>query len=170
MSEPSKKHATARCACGSVELQLIGAPIVSSVCYCDSCQQGSRQIEALPDARPVLDPDGGTAYVLYRKDRMRCSSGAPSLREYRIKEGSPTSRVVATCCNSAMYLTFEKGHWFSVYRGRLQGDVPPVQMRIQTKFRPDNVDLPSDVPSYPAFPVRFLAKLVAARIAMLLRR
>ena len=69
-----------------------------------------------------------------------------------------------------MFLNFEKGHWFSVYRAQFQGDVPPLRMRIHTKFKPENVDVPSDVPSYPTWPLKFVTKLLAARIAMLLRR
>lgn len=136
MSEPQKKDTIVRCSCGSVELEAIGAPIMSTACYCDDCQEGARQIEALPNARPVRDPDGGTAYLLYRKDRIECSRGAQFLQDYKITEKSGTKRVVATCCNSAMFLSFEKGHWFSVYRARFQGDVPPLQMRVQTKSSP----------------------------------
>ena len=67
---------TARCSCGSVEIEALGAPITSAVCYCDSCQAGAREIEALPNAAPVLGPDGGTAYILYRKDRVKYAKGA----------------------------------------------------------------------------------------------
>ena len=72
MSVPSRIGMTASCACGSVELTAIGTPIVSNVCYCGDCQQGSLQIEALSNAGPVRDPDGGTAYMLYRRDRIEC--------------------------------------------------------------------------------------------------
>ena len=65
------------------------------------------------------------------------------MQGHKIRMESATTRVVAACCNSAMFLNFEKGHWFSV---------------------------PSDVPSYSSFPFRFVAKLVAARIAMPLHR
>ena len=41
---------TATCACGRVELEAFGKPIVSTVCYCDDCQKGADQIEALPNA------------------------------------------------------------------------------------------------------------------------
>lgn len=92
------------------------------------------------------------------------------MQGHKIRVESATTRVVAACCNSAMFLNFEKGHWFSVYRARFQGDVPPLQMRIQTKFKPENNQVPSGVPSYSSFPFRFVAKLVAARIAMLLHR
>ena len=109
MSEPPKNRTTARCAYGSAELEVVGAPITSAVCCCESCQEGSRQIEALPDGHPVCDPDGGTAMVLYRKDRVEHSKGSRLLRGYKIREGSSTNRGVATCCNSAMYLHFEKG-------------------------------------------------------------
>src|SRR6266849_3096152 len=131
MSEPPRNHLTASCSCGSVELEAIGAPIARVVCYCDDCQQGARQIEALPNARPVQDLDGGTAYVLFRKDRVKCSSGALLLRSHKIREKSATNRVVATCCNSAIYLKFDDmKHWVSIYRARFQVDVPPLQMRI----------------------------------------
>jgi len=170
MPEPPRNRMTAQCACGGVELEASDAPIISVACYCDDCQEGARQIEALPNAPPVRDTDGGSAYVLYRKDRVECSRGAQFLQDYKIREESPTARVVATCCNSAMFLNYEKGHWFSVYRARFQGDVPPLQMRIHTKFKPENGDVPSDVPSYPTWPLKFLTKLLAARIAMLLRR
>jgi hypothetical protein len=123
MPVPSRIDTTASCACGSVELAAIGAPIVSNVCYCGDCQQGSRQIEALPNAGPVRDPDGGTAYILY-----------------------------------------------PAYRARFQGDLPPLQMRICTKYKAPDVVVSDDVPSYPGYPLRLLAKFLASRVAMLLRR
>ena len=135
MSEAPKTHLTARCSCGSLELEAIGAPITSVACYCDDCQEGSRQIEALPDARPVRDSDGGTAYVLYRKDRVECSRGVQFLQSYKIREKSATNRVVVTCCNSAMFMNFDDNkHWVPVYRARFQGEVPPLEMRICTRM------------------------------------
>lgn len=160
----------ARCSCGSVELETSGAPILGAACYCDDCQEGARQIERLPNAPPVRDHDGGISYLLYRKDRMKCSKGAEHLRDYRIKETSPTRRVVATCCNSAMFLDFQKGHWVSIYRARYQGDVPPIQMRVQTKFKPEHTSDSGGIPSYAGYPFKFMWKLVGAQIAMLFRR
>lgn len=32
----------ARCACGSIELEVIGSPILGAACYCDDCQEGAR--------------------------------------------------------------------------------------------------------------------------------
>ena len=171
MSVPSRIGMTASCACGSVKLVTIGAPIVSAVCYCGDCQQGSRQIEALPNAGPVRDPDGGTAYILYRRDRIECSKGASLLKSYKIRTSSVTNRVVATCCNSAMFMSFDKGpYWVSAYRARFQGDLPPLQMRICTRYNPPDLVLSNDVPSYPGYPLRFMARLLASGVAMLLRR
>lgn len=170
MTGPQTNSTTARCSCGSVELRASGAPITSAVCYCESCQEGSRQIEALPNGRPVCDPDGGTAYVLYRKDRVERSKGSRLLRGYKLTEGSTTNRVVATCCDSPMFLDFKGGHWLSVYRTALRGDLPPVEMRVHTKSRRAGRDLPNDVPNYSGYSLKFMAKLFAAWIAMLLRR
>ena len=162
---------TATCSCGGVELKAFGRPIVSSVCYCDDCQKGADQIESLPNAGTVRDPDGGTAYILYRKDRIECSKGAELLRSYKLKETSVTNRVVATCCNSAVFMNFDRGpHWVSAYRARFRGELPPLQLRICTKFKPNGVVLPDDVPSYRGYPPGFVVKLLASRVAMLLGR
>ncbi len=97
-------HATVRCRCGNVELEAVGDPIVSAVCYCESCQEGSRQIEALPNGRPVCDSDGGTPAVLYRKDRVEYSKGSglcgatSSLTSRRRAGSSP--RVAIRACTS----------------------------------------------------------------------
>src|SRR6185437_6203938 len=63
MSSSPLNTASASCACGNVELELRGPPIMIVSCYCDSCQEGGRRIEALPNAPPVLQPDGGTPYI-----------------------------------------------------------------------------------------------------------
>ena len=161
----------ASCLCGGVEIEATGAPIVSSVCYCTDCQLGSRQIEDLPNAGSVRDADGGTAYILFRKDRIKCSRGAELLKGYKLKDISPTNRFVATCCNSAMFMNFDKGpHWISAYRARFRGALPPLQMRICTKSKPAQVVLPTDVPSYPGYPVGLIFKLLASRVAMLIGR
>lgn len=171
MSKTLKTHRIARCACGSVEFEAVGTPITSLVCYCDDCQEGFRQLEALPNAGPVQDADSGTAYVLYRTDRVKHSRGAQLLRGHKINEKSATSRVVATCCNSAMVMKFDDSrHWVPMYRARFQGDIPPLQWRICTKFKPENVKVPNDVPSSAMYPLGFMAKLVTSNIAMLLHR
>jgi len=158
---------TATCACGCVELKASGKPIVSAACYCDDCQTGAAQIEALPNAASVRDPDGGTSYMLYRKDRFECSKGAELLKPHKLKDASPTNRVVATCCNSAMFVNFDRGpHWVSAYRARFHGDLPPVQARICTKFKPDGIVRSDDVPSYRNYPPSFIVKLLVSRIAM----
>lgn len=70
-----------------------------------------------------------------------------------------------------MFLEFHKGHWFSVYRARIGDDAAPVQMRIQTKFKPEVGGIQSDdVPRYETYPLKFIAKLIAAKVAMLVGR
>lgn len=161
----------ASCSCGSVEVEAFGAPIATGVCYCADCQEGARQIEVLPGAPPVADADGGTACILYPKDRIACTKGADRLKNYKIRAKSVTNRVVATCCNTAMFMNFDKGpFWVSAYRARFTGDVPPVEMRICTKSKPADVVLPNDVPSHPSYPPSMIWKLLKARLAMAFRR
>ena len=162
---------TSRCRCGEVELVATGCPIVSTVCYCVDCQTGSRQIEDLPGAGPVREADGGVAYILYRRDRLRCSRGAALLKAYKLKPSSVTNRMVATCCNSAMIVTFDKGpFWVSAYRGRFQGDLPRLDMRICAKSRAGGLAVPTDAPSFPGYPAALMARLLMSGLAMLVRR
>jgi hypothetical protein len=165
----SESNITARCACGQVVLAMHGAPIVSVACYCDDCQTGARKIEALPNAAPVKNSDGGTSYLAFRKDRMECSRGQEHLQSLKIRPDSATKRVVATCCNSAMYLGFDdRKHWVDVYHLRVQGAVPPIQMRICTRYKPGAAEDPgsTDVPGYPGYPFKLIARLLAAGVAM----
>ena len=170
MTAKQPQHLIASCRCGAVTLEAVGAPIVSAACYCTSCQEAGRRIELLPGAPSVLDADGGTAYILHRKDRVRCVTGGARLEEHRLKSGATTRRMVANCCNSAMFLEFTKAHWLSLYRGRLGENAPPLQMRTMTRDRRDGVELPGDVPNYATHSGRFMLKLLAAWIAMGLSR
>ncbi len=132
----------ATCRCGKVKLEAVGRPILTASCYCASCQDAGHRLGRL------LDPDGGTSVVLYRKDRVQCVSGRQHLEEHRLKPDSPTRRVVATCCNSAMFLDFTKGYWVSIYRNRLPTGAP------------------EDAPNHRGHSARFMLKLVATWMAM----
>jgi Family of unknown function (DUF6151) len=170
MSKLLASYLSAECSCGKVKIDVFGSPIMHCACYCNDCQIGGLQLEALPGAAPILDPDGGTSYLLYRKDRVSIGSAEQFLRRYKIKESSPTSRVVATCCNTVMYLNFKNGHWLTMYRNRFKGEVPPLEMRTCTKSKCKDVVLPSDVPNLESHSFRFFTKLIAAWIPMLLNR
>ncbi|HEY4338858.1 MAG TPA: DUF6151 family protein [Steroidobacteraceae bacterium] len=160
----------ARCTCGKVELEATGTPMTSVVCHCDDCQAGAQQIEALPHAGRIREPGGGVGYLVYRKDRVRISKGAELLRGYKIRQKSATSRMVATCCNAALVLTFDDSrHWVDLYRAAVIGEVPPVQMHVCTKYRQGGV-LDTTVPAFPEYPFRLMVKLLTSRIAMLLQR
>jgi hypothetical protein len=168
MSGKQHRSLTASCQCGAVVLEVAGAPIVHTACYCASCQEAGRRIEQLPDAPTILDADGGTDCV-YRKDRVRCVQGGERLEAHWLKPGSPTRRMVAACCNSAMFLDFTKGHWLTFYRARLPGSVPPLEMRVMTADRREGAVLPEDVPNYAAYAGKFMWRLLAAWVQMGLR-
>ena len=162
MSVKQRGSLIASCRCGAVVLEVTGVPIAHAACYCASCQEAGRRFEQLPDAPPILDADGGTDFVLYRKDRVRCVQGGERLEAHRLKPESPTRRMVAACCNSAMFLDFTRGHWLTLYRVRMPESVPPLEMRIMTADRREGVVLPQDVPNYAAHSGKFMWKLLAS--------
>jgi hypothetical protein len=170
VNQKQQEHLSATCRCGKVKLEAVGRPILTASCYCASCQEAGRRFEQLASAPPLLNPGGGTDYVLYRKDRVRCVAGAEHLEERRFKPDSPTRRVIATCCNSPMFVDFTKGHWLTMYRNRFPAGAPPLEMRVMTQHRRDGVALPDDLPNYDSHSGKFMVRLIAAWIAMGFRR
>jgi hypothetical protein len=161
---------TASCRCGQVAFNLGGPPIVRVACYCTSCRTAGHAFVREFGPPPVVADDGGTDMVLYRKDRVAQISGGNCFKEHRLTPGSPTRRMVATCCGTPMVMDFTKGHWLSFYRARLSGDIPALDMRVMTQDKPAAVKLPDDVPLYTTRSARFMWKLLAAWAAMGFRR
>lgn len=170
MNQKPHNRLSALCQCGKVNLEAVGRPILTGSCYCRSCQEAGRRFEQLASAPAVLNAGGGTDFVLYRKDRVRCVTGQQHLEEHRLSPDSPTRRVVAACCNSAMFLDFTRGHWLTIYRDRFARGAPPLEMRVMTEQRPAGIELADDVPNYARHSGKFMLKLVAAWMAMGFRR
>ncbi len=170
MAPAPRPALTATCPCGQTSLELLGAPILSATCYCESCRTAGRQLEEAEGAPPVVRADGGVDYCLYRKDRVRVVTGGAHLSERRLAPASPTRRLVATCCHAPLVLDFTPGHWLSVYRDRIDGEVPAPEMAVNTEDAPEGTELPEGLPAHPRTPARFLLKLLGAWVAMGFRR
>ncbi|HKT54896.1 MAG TPA: hypothetical protein VJP88_10630 [Caulobacteraceae bacterium] len=167
----NKNRLLASCTCGQVAFETIGAPILSAVCYCESCREAARRFEHAPGAPPVLNPSGGVDYCLFRKDRVTLARGADHLSEHRLTAASPTRRLVARCCNTPMFADFTRGHWLTLYRDRLGADAPAPEIGVMGKDRPVGYPSPAQgVTVYPHYPARFMVKLVAAWAAMGFRK
>jgi hypothetical protein len=155
------------CACGKVHIEAEQTPIISTECHCNSCRSAGARLAALPASTPVREQNGGTHYILYRKDRVRIVEGAELLREFRLSDKAPTRRVVATCCNTPVFLEFKGGHWLSLYARLWPEDSrPPVEMRTMTSDVADTSTLSSDVPHGKWKTASFYARLLGAWIAM----
>ena len=125
-----------------------------------------------PDCRhcprpPILEPSGATRFVLYRKDRIGFVKGAALLKEFHLTPASKTRRVVATCCNTPVFLEFHNGHWLSLYSCLWpEGTLPALEMRTMTIDLPAGTALPDDVPNARRQTFSFFVKLLSAWIAM----
>ena len=156
-----------RCHCGQVELQADRAPIVTAECHCTSCRAAGARLRALAKAPPFLAANGGTPFVLYRKDRVRFLKGTEQLREFRLTPTSKTRRVVAACCNTPAFLEFQGGHWLSLYACLWrEGTRPPLDLRTMTSDLPDASVLDDAVPNGKRQSIQFFARLLGAWIAM----
>jgi hypothetical protein len=155
------------CACGQIHLEVQSTPIISAECHCNSCRAAGARLQALPAARPFLEANGGTRFVLYRKDRVRFVEGAGRLKEFRLTSSATTRRAIATCCNTPVFLEFHGGHWLSLYSCLWpKGTLPPLDIRTMTRDLPDASSLADDVPSGARHTLWFYAKLLGAWIAM----
>jgi hypothetical protein len=124
-------------------------------------------MQTLPAAPAVLETNGATRFVLYRKDRVRFLKGTHLLKEFRLTPEAKTRRVVATCCNTPVFLEFTNGHWLSLYGGLWPaGTLPPLEMRTMTSDLPAGSALPADVPNGKRQSFSFFVKLLGAWIAM----
>src|ERR1700742_4380001 len=94
----------ASCRCGAVAFDVTGPPIAHAACYCASCHAAGWLIGQRLGAPPVLDADGGTDFVLYRKDRVRCAQGGERLEGRRLWPESPTRRLMTSWWKSALGL------------------------------------------------------------------
>lgn len=155
------------CRCGQVRIRLQGAPILSVECLCSDCQTAGQAFATKFGGGLVLLETGATPFVLYRKDRISFTSGVDRLREHRLNKTSKTRRVIASCCDTPIFLELSGGHWLSLY-GALwpDGARPPLQLRTMTKDAPAGVVLTDDVPNPATHMPGFYAKLFGAWMAM----
>ena len=149
------------CRCGEVGFEATGAPIMTVTCHCESCRKAAAALAALTAAPTVANDEGGTDYVMLRKDRVRCEKGEDLLRGHRLTPTSPTRRVLASCCNTPMFLEFKGGHWLSVYRDRF-AEPPPIELRTMA----GNRTFADSVPSAKSHTPTFMWRLFKAWAAM----
>ncbi len=152
-----------QCACGRVTGEARGKPFLNAACYCVDCQKAGREIEALPDAQRVCTCDGGTEYMTFRDEQWQIVEGQNLLTGIKLGPNAPTTRYVATCCNSAMFLKNKYGFWVSTYKNRFVDDVPPLEWRHKLNSRSSDLVVPDEVPFYNGFPLRLWIRILKAR-------
>jgi hypothetical protein len=155
------------CGCGRTSLEVLGAPILVSECLCNSCRAAADRLAKLPGARNILTSYGATPCAEYRKDRVRILSGSEHLSEFRLSADAGSRRVVATCCNTPIFLEMKGAHWLSIYLHLWPDEArPKAEMRTMSGDLSDASNLPGDMPNLKSHTVSFYAKLLGAWIAM----
>ncbi|MEO3388269.1 DUF6151 family protein [Mesorhizobium sp. CAU 1741] len=148
------------CTCGTVALSLSGQPIMAAECHCTSCRAAAARLGAA-----ITEPNGGTRFVIQRKDRAKVERGAELLASFRLTPQAHTQRIVATCCNSPMWLEFKGGHWLSVYAARWpDSSAPAPELRTMTRDAP--APLPDDLPNARTHSAGSMARLFWAWMRM----
>ncbi|MCO5189957.1 MAG: DUF6151 family protein [Anaerolineae bacterium] len=136
------------CRCGQVQLDVTGKPFMVAACYCDDCQAGWERIEVLENSAPVLDDRGGTESLYFRRDRVRVLQGE---EPFKLKPESRMRRVMANCCNTAMFSAREDFRFTGIIRARFGPDAPPLEMRYFTRLSPEQPFVSHECPAIRAF-------------------
>ncbi len=168
MAETLKRVST--CECGRVVCEAIGEPIVSAVCYCVDCQAAAANILTNYPKASVCEPDGGTAYSTFRDNQWICVQGGDLLVGVKLHEKSPTTRFIAKCCHSAIYLKYSRGFWVSTYRTQFKDPLPSLEWRNKIIARQSELPFPDDIPRFKGFPMRLFGRLMKAKIGQILRK
>ena len=157
---------TISCQCGGVRFEAVGAPMMSVICHCTSCRTAGRAFDAVSPVAPIVDVGGGTAVVLWRKDRLKCVSGSDKLEPHRHSPMAPSRRMVASRCRTPIFGDFTKGFWVSVYRDRAP-DAPKPNMRVMLSDLEPGAKVPDDgLPRFRNRPGSFLLKLLTTWASM----
>ena len=86
---------------------------------------------------------------------------------FRLAPNASSRRVVATCCNTPIFLEMKGAHWLSLYLHLWsEAQRPKPEVRTMVVDLPDPSRLPADIPNLKTQPVSFYAKLLLARVAM----
>jgi hypothetical protein len=161
----------ARCRCGAVEIGAWSNPIVVAACYCDDCQAASERLATSANGAPAAGADGGTEFMVFRRDRIACTRGVDNLKVMRLKDATKTRRMVAGCCATPMYVGFdEKRPWVSALRAGFGAGAPPVEMRICTRFRRPEHKVEDGLPDHPGYPAAMILRVLAVWPRMLFTR
>lgn len=152
------------CECGRVEFEASGEPIVSAVCYCVDCQAAAKTIKDRFEKADVSENDGGTAYSTFHENQWVCVRGKDLLEGVTLNEKSPTTRYVASCCQSPIYLKFKHGFWVSTYRAQFRDPLPPLEWRNKIASRKSDLPFPDDIPRFKGFPLRLFWRLIKAKL------
>ena len=122
---------------------------------------------ALPGAADVRADHGCTRCAEVRKDRLRVTAGEKNLRAFRLSSDAGSRRVIATCCNTPLFLEMKGAHWVSVYLSLWPEDSRPApDVRTMTGDLDDPSVLLGDIPNLKGHSIGFYAKLFAAWVAM----
>ncbi|MDO4230924.1 MAG: DUF6151 family protein [Lautropia sp.] len=162
-----KTSAQLSCSCGKASIEVIGEPFLVTECMCNSCRSSAARLASLPHAKNMLSPIGATATAMYRKDRVRFVDGFDTLAEFRLAENAGTRRVVATCCNTPMFMELKGAHWLDIYLHLWpEACRPKAQLRTMVSDLGDASELPDDMPNLKNQSVSFYARLLGSWIAM----
>ena len=155
------------CRCGKVSLKLDGPPFMAVECCCNSCREAGERFLSLSPTASTFAENGTVPFVMQRNDRVSIVSGQKHLAIHRLGDKATTSRVLATCCKTPIYLQMRGGHWVSLY-GTLwpEGRRPAPEMRTLTVDCPDNMSLSSNIPNLRTHSLSFYWRLFKPWVRM----
>lgn len=154
---------TSSCKCGQVRFEAASSPAFNVVCYCTDCQAAGAALHTEMGCEAPCEADGGTSYSSFLEKDWHCVSGEDKIRGHKLKPDSPSTRYVASCCQTPLYLNYAPGFWVSTYRKPFTNALPPMKWRIKTSDRTSDLPYPDNIPRFKGFPLRLYGALLKAK-------
>ena len=151
------------CKCGQVRFMASAEPACNVVCYCVDCQSAARSLMDERGCENPLEPDGGTSFSTFLEKDWACVAGAEHIKGHKLKEDSRTTRYIAGCCQTPLYLKYGPGFWVSTFRGAFKSEIPNLQWRLKTSHRNSSLPYPDELPRFKGFPFRLYWALYRAK-------
>lgn len=120
----------AQCACGTVQLEADGEPVVQCYCHCNSCRSYT--------GSPVNTP------VLWPASNVRFTAGEDQLRRYSTSGANEGGRYTCAVCNGSVGAALPDAGLFDIFAGLLQDFKfePTVHINYENSVLPIKDGLP----------------------------
>lgn len=108
-TNPKVYHGTATCACGEVQFEITGNPVIGIICSCNDCRVASKYVDKKAQTAGTANisadekgHDQCTSNCLFPLKDIKLVKGGDKIKKFRLKSKSTNIRTYTECCNTSV--------------------------------------------------------------------